>query len=111
MLFLTESPQMTELTSNVSVQSVPLRQGPAATDSTREEARLREVSQSLEATFLSEMLKHTGLDKMSEEFGGGIGAEQFASLLRDEQAKIMAETGGIGLAEHIFNALKERMNG
>lgn len=72
--------------------------------------RLREVAGKFEAAFLSEMLKHAGLGKPSEAFGGGAGEEQFASLLRDAQADALADRGGIGLAESIFHALKERQD-
>lgn len=70
--------------------------------------RLLEKSKELEAAFLSEMLAHAGLGAAAESFGGGIGEAQFASFLRDEQARAMAERGGIGLAEHIFRSLARR---
>lgn len=70
-----------------------------------------EAAKELETSFLAEMLKSAGLGKVSESFGGGIGEEQFASFMRQEQAKSMVEAGGIGLAESIFEALKERQNG
>lgn len=72
------------------------------------DARLWEAAQAFEATFLTEMLKSTGLGDVPGAFGGGVGEDQFASLLREAQAKEMAEAGGIGLAEAIFEALKER---
>ncbi len=71
---------------------------------------LREAAQELEANFLAEMLKSAGVGETPEGFGGGAGENQFASLLRLEQARQMAERGGIGLAESLFHALKERMN-
>lgn len=71
-------------------------------------ARLRQVANDLEATFLSEMLKSAGVGKSRETFGGGIGEDQFGSFLRDAQAKEMVRAGGIGLSETIFNALKDR---
>ena len=43
-----------------------------------------------------------------DEFGGGAGEDQFGSFLRFEQARQMAAAGGIGLAETIFDALRER---
>ncbi|MGX9355979.1 rod-binding protein [Roseobacteraceae bacterium S113] len=70
-----------------------------------------EAAQKLEATFLSEMLKSAGVGEISEEFGGGIGEEQFASFLRDAQAAEMVKTGGLGLAETFFHAMKEKSNG
>ena len=70
-----------------------------------------EAAQKLEATFLSEMLKSAGVGEISEEFGGGIGEEQFASFLRDAQAAEMVKTGGLGLAETFFHAMKEKNDG
>ena len=72
--------------------------------------RLRKVSVKLEATFLAEMLKHAGVGKPRETFGGGTGEDQFGSFLRQAQAEEIAKNGGIGLAEHLFEALKERQN-
>lgn len=69
------------------------------------EARLYDVSTELEATFLFEMLKSTGLGKGRSEFGGGAGEDHFASLLLRQQAEAMTENGGIGIAEKIFDAL------
>ncbi len=80
-----------------------------ATTSTQDQA-LRRAAQELEANFLAEMLKSAGIGKTPEGFGGGAGEDQFASFMRMEQAQEMAANGGIGLAESIFEALKERMN-
>ncbi len=62
-------------------------------------------AKALEASFLSEMLGFAGVGKTPEGFGGGIGEDQFGSLLRDEQARQMVEKGGIGLAEQLFHAM------
>lgn len=71
---------------------------------------LRLVAQKLEATFLAEMLKSTGFGKTRDAFGGGTGEDQFGSFLRQAQADEMVKTGGIGLAETLFEALKQRQN-
>lgn len=68
-------------------------------------AELMQVAQSLEAQFLSEMLKSAGVGQTPEGFGGGAGEDQFASFLRDEQAKQMTQAGGIGLAQSLFDAM------
>ena len=81
---------------------------PTTTSVADRDAALRLAAQHLEAQFLSEMLKTAGLGETPEAFGGGVGEDQFASLLRDEQAGIMARAGGVGLAESIFDALKRR---
>jgi Rod binding domain-containing protein len=62
-------------------------------------------SRELETAFLAEMLAHSGLGEMQGPFGGGEGEEQFASFLRQEQARLMVEKGGIGLAELIFRSM------
>lgn len=72
-----------------------------------EENTLRLKAQELEASFLAEMLKHTGLGKMQDGFNGGVGEEQFGSFLVDEYARMMVKSGGIGLAESIFKSLQK----
>ena len=69
---------------------------------------LWQKAQQLEAAFLSEMLRHAGAQTEAGAFGGGIGEEQFSSFLRESQAKVIVENGGIGLARHLFDALIER---
>lgn len=68
-------------------------------------AQIMDVAQSLEAQFLSEMLKSAGIGRTPEGFGGGAGEDQFASFLREEQAKQMTQAGGIGLAQSLFDAM------
>ena len=67
----------------------------------------REAAVSLEANFISEMLKHAGVGESRKEFGGGAGEDQFASMLRDLQAKSIAEAGGFGLSDVFFQAMVE----
>jgi peptidoglycan hydrolase FlgJ len=68
-------------------------------------------AEELEATFLSEMLAHSGLGEMQGAFGGGQGEAQFSSFLRQEQARLMVHSGGLGLAELIFNAMTRAEDG
>lgn len=68
-------------------------------------AILMDRAKALEASFLSEMLSYAGLNAQTGSFSGGIGEEQFASFLRDEEAKSMVQHGGIGLAEKLFQSL------
>lgn len=71
------------------------------------DSRLMQAARKLEASFLSEMLRHAGLDKARDSFGGGAGEEQFSSFLRDAQAQAIEKRGGIGLAQNLFESLKE----
>lgn len=78
------------------------------TTTAAQDQKLREAAQMLEASFLAEMLEAAGLGKTSSQFGGGAGEAQFASLLVQEQATQMVKAGGIGLAEALFDSLKEK---
>ncbi len=75
-----------------------------------EDNKLWTAAQSLEAVFLAEMLKQSGFGDPLDGFGGGIGEEQFSSLMVDHQAQALAEKGSLGLAEQIFKAMSELNN-
>lgn len=74
----------------------------------KRDAALRVAAQKLEATFLAEMLKSAGLGETRDAFGGGSGEDQFSSFLVQAQAEKIVDAGGLGLAEALFDALKER---
>lgn len=78
----------------------------AHTPTDARDATLRARAQELEGQFLAEMLRHAGAGATPETFGGGVGEDQFASFLREAQAQAIVRRGGIGLAEHLFDALK-----
>ncbi len=74
-------------------------------------ARLEELRSSataLEASFLSEMLRHTGIGTPRQVTGGGPGEEAFAGFLADAYGTALAARGGIGLSEQIFDVLVTR---
>lgn len=70
----------------------------------------RKAAQKLEASFLAEMLKGAGFGVQRNGFSGGVGEDQFASFHRQAVADEIAKTGGLGLAEHFFNAMMESRN-
>ena len=80
---------------------LPLSRGPE----TGRRAVLMEKAKALEASFLSEMLSYAGMGASQGPFSGGAGEEQYASFLREAQAKAIVEHGGIGLAENLFKSL------
>ncbi|OYW59697.1 MAG: hypothetical protein B7Z10_08850 [Rhodobacterales bacterium 32-66-7] len=59
----------------------------------------------LEAVFLAEMLTYAGMGDSQGSFSGAEGEAQFASFLRQEQAKAIVEGGGVGLAQSIFTSM------
>lgn len=93
-----------------AVTAPPATTGLFRSRSGAESNALREAAQQLEASFIAEMLKAAGLGKTSESFGGGVGEDQFASFLRQAQADEMVKSGGIGLAESLYHALKARQD-
>jgi flagellar protein FlgJ len=95
---------MIEVTA-VTPQSASTRQ--QKDDALKDDA-LKDAAEQLEASFLAEMLKAAGLGKSRDSYGGGAGEDQFGSFLVKEQANAMVQAGGIGLAESLYNALKER---
>lgn len=93
---------------NPTTLSPSLQTPTPATQTEQRDKALFQAAQDLEASFLAEMLKSAGFGKPRETYGGGVGEDQFGSFLRQEQAKEMVKTGGIGLAQSLFEALKER---
>lgn len=84
---------------------------PVTSPASVRQQQLMKKAEELEATFLSEMLAHSGLSEMQGEFGGGQGEAQFTSFLRQEQARLIVQSGGLGLAEIIFKSMSEAENG
>lgn len=84
---------------------------PGATKPGGKDAALMDKAKELEASFLSEMLSYAGLEPEDGSFSGGIGEQQFGSFLRDQQARMMVEKGGIGLAEQLFRSLVRHDDG
>ena len=87
----------------------PVRRG--ADEKADPDAGARAAAKAFEASFIAEMLKGTGLNAMPSGFGGGAGEEAFASFLTQEYARLMSERGGVGLAEQIFETLKQKAQG
>ena len=77
-------------------------------DDQRNQDALHKAARDLEAGFIAEMLKSAGFGKARDGFGGGAGEDGFTSFLVNAQAETIADAGGFGLAEHIFNALHAR---
>ena len=78
--------------------------GPSVTPKPQRDPALWSLAQSLESTFLAEMLSHTDVETGSS-FGGGIGENQFTSFLTKAHANAITEHGGIGLAQSIYESL------
>ena len=67
------------------------------------------VHGAFEAAFLAEMLGHAGLGRTPELLGGGPGEDAFSHMLTREYAARIAETGALGLAEQVYQTLRDRI--
>lgn len=92
----------------MDISPIALASQPSPQPGPRSEAAILTAADSFEASFLAEMLQYTGLNAMPSGFGGGAGEEAFSSLLTEEYARLLSERGGIGLAERVFDILKQR---
>ncbi|MFB9148523.1 rod-binding protein [Roseovarius ramblicola] len=70
-------------------------------------AARRDAAEALEASFLAEMLRATGLGEQENSLSGSTGESQFASFHRAAIAREMVAAGGIGLADVIEAAIGE----
>ena len=101
--------QVSENTTENPMTTLPVlpppRPSPALPDFVRNDASLRDAAVKLEATFLAEMMRSAGLARPSENFGGGVGEDQYSGLLVDAQAAALVSAGGLGLAQSIYESL------
>lgn len=75
--------------------------------SSERDALLKQRAKEFEAAFVAQMLKHGGLSEaISAE--SGFGGEAFASLMLEEVATSLADQGGFGLAENIYQQLRSK---
>jgi flagellar protein FlgJ len=75
---------------------IPTDSATPSVQTTRNDAKIRETALQLEAAFLSEMLKSSGIGKTPESFGGGAGEDHFSSFLRDAHARKSRKQAGLG---------------
>ena len=87
-----------------------MRHAPTISEADAPRRDLAETTRKFEAAILSELLRAAGAAQTGSDFGGGIGEDQFASLLLDEQAQRIAAAGGIGLAELALRGILAQTN-
>jgi Rod binding domain-containing protein len=91
------------LTPVTAAEHAPAPPAPSAGDTAA-----RAAAEAFETAFLAEMLKYTGVNATPDGFGGGAGEDAFSSFLTQEYARLITENGGIGVAEQVFELLKQR---
>ena len=68
--------------------------------------KMDSVAQEFEAQFISQMLENMfSTVDTNPVLGGGEGEDAYKSLLVDEYGKLLARSGGIGVADHVKREL------
>ena len=71
--------------------------------STKQVNRLRQQAQDFEGVFLNLLTKEMFATAKSENgFGGGFGEETWRSMQAEQLANVMAENGGLGIADQLL---------
>ncbi len=73
---------------------------------TADASEARRTAEEFEAVFLSQVLKSmfAGI-KTDGPMGGGNGEEMFRSMLNQEYGKILAKSGGVGIADAVYREI------
>jgi len=98
----------------------PLKQaGQNSPGKVREEGKLKEACQQFEQMYLQQMFKEMrkaggggaegGAGGGGESGGGGSEKEMFQGMLDQERAKSWAQEGGVGLANLLFQQMKQSL--
>lgn len=81
-------------------------QGAPALGGARNESEARAIAEDFESFFLSQMIEQMFAQTGEENpFGGGAGERAFTGLLHEEYAKVMAQSGGLGLADRLTSEI------
>jgi peptidoglycan hydrolase FlgJ len=66
---------------------------------------LRRAAEEFEGVFLSQVLGDLNVSFTTPGVGGSGGESPFASMLRDEYAKIIGRSGGVGVADAVMREM------
>jgi peptidoglycan hydrolase FlgJ len=85
----------------------PMKEAAEATPSKKqEEAKLKDACQQFESLFLSQVLKEMQKSIPKNE-GEGKDKEMYQEMMYDEISKSMASSGGVGLANILYQQMKD----
>ena len=81
-------------------------QGAPNTGAARTQEEARAAAEEFESFFLSQMIEQMFGDVGQDNpFSGGAGEKAFRGLLHEEYAKVMAQSGGLGLADRLTSEI------
>ncbi len=81
----------------------------ASRRSPEEMAQIRQAAEEFEGMFIAQMLQHmfAGIET-NPLFGDSHAEEIYQSMMVDEYGKLMAKSGGIGVADHVTRQLLQQ---
>jgi peptidoglycan hydrolase FlgJ len=72
----------------------------------KDPVQIKKAAQEFESVFISQMLGHMFVSVGNDEmFGGGEAEDIYRSMMIDEYGKLMAKSGGIGIADQVTREL------
>jgi flagellar protein FlgJ len=81
----------------------------SAPSQAQDEAKLQEACKQFETLFLTQLFAQMRKSSGSSGImGGGQGEEMFQGMLDEERAKNWAQEGGVGLANLLFQQMKQQ---
>jgi peptidoglycan hydrolase FlgJ len=101
---MTMAPINTTLSPDTSIAIMQAAEGSAKKPIVP--SHIDQAAQSFEAMFVTQMIKPMfETVEVDEQFGGGKGEEIFRDFLTDEYGRLVAKSGGVGLAAPVKDAL------
>ncbi|MDE0724071.1 MAG: rod-binding protein [Alphaproteobacteria bacterium] len=88
---------------NIQMFQTPAQK--AATYKPSDEQRAKETAKDFEAVFVNQMLNLMQPELQNDAFHAGNAENQFRAFLNDNISEEIAERGGVGLADHIYDEL------
>ena len=93
---------MAELPAAAIARQLSAAPPTARTLAAKNGSQIDKAAEEFEAVFLSQMLSHMFEGVRADgPFGGGKAEEMFRSFMLQEYGKVMAATGGVGLADMV----------
>lgn len=79
----------------------------ASKEAQRVDERMMDKAREFEAVFVAQMLNYSGMaDAITKD--SGFGGDAYSSLLLEQYAQKIVDNGGFGLADRIYDQLRER---
>ena len=75
----------------------------------KEEAKLKQACQQFEEMYLAQMFQQMRKSAQASGTGGGEQEEMFQGMLDNERAKAWSQEGGVGLANLLFQQMKQTL--